>query len=502
MNRKILSLLLIFAAALILYYRVFSVYFSQDDFFHFKVSQTDNTFWGFLKLFGFYSFEERGIAFYRPVFREGLYNIYYSLFGLDVIPFRFLSIGMHLINIFLVYTLVQRLFKKPALAFFVTLFFGISTPNVAILYYLAGGIQVLGATMFLLLSVISFLKYLEGEGGKFKLLSFLFFIFGLGSHENAAITPVILSGMIFVKTPLNKFIIRSIRELWPFFLTLSIYLFLDIFKIGFSSKEEQYRIVLSFKGILNLFAWYFVWALGIPEMLIDFVRPGLRLNPSLMRYWGDSYSIIFTFFFFSLLFLGIIAFYTIFKEKHSLKDKRFWFFVLWFTVSVSPVLLLPLHKSTYYLGTGLAAFWAALGFLIFNAYWKIANINSNLANMLLGGTVIALIVLSVASVKIGESSYWAAERGRIAKNLIDNVRLVYPQLPEDSAVYFKNDPEYPFVAEEWGGTSKQAAFILNGEDALQLLYKDPSLRVFYEDLGGIPKDFPKDKVYSLVARLR
>lgn len=502
MNKKILSLLLIFAAVLILYHPVFSVYFSQDDFFHFKLSQSDGSIDAFVKFFGFPSFNERGYAFYRPLFREGLYNIYYSLFGLNVLPFRILSLGIHFINIFLVYILIQKLFKKLSLSFFVALFFGIATPNVAILYYLAGGIQVLGATMFLLLSTILFLKYLEGEGNKFKILSFLFFVFGLGSHENAAIIPIILAGLIFIKIPVNKFIDQTIRELWLFFIVLLSYLFLDIFMIGFSQKEEQYRVVLSLGGILNSFTWYFAWALGIPEMLIDFVRPGLRLNPSLMRHWGNSYSIIFTFFFFSLFLLGMILFYIILKGRRYLKDKRFWFFALWFTVSISPVLLLPLHKSTYYLGTGIGAFWAAIGFLVFNAYWKIGSKNSNFANALLGGIVTSFILLSVASVKIGESTYWAATRGRVAKRLIREVLSKYPAVPRKSAIYFANDPDYPFVAEDWGGTSKQAAFVLNKEDALQLLYKDPKLRVFYEDLGGVPGDFPEDRVYSLVAKIQ
>lgn len=501
MNKKFFSLLIIFATALILYHPVFSVYFSQDDFFHFKVSQTDNTFLGFLKLFGFYPFEERGIAFYRPLFREGLYNIYYSLFGLDILPFRLLSVGMHSINIFLVYTLIERLFRARPLALFVAFFFGISTPNVAILYYLAGGIQILGAAMFLLLSTLFFLKHLEGKGKISKLLSFLFFVLGLGSHENAAIVPIVLTGLVFIKVPLNKFLGDAIKRLWPFFVVLFVYLFLDIFKIGFSQSEEQYRVVFSPKRIFNSFVWYLAWALGIPEMLIDFVRPGLRLNPSLMRHWGDYYSVIFAFFSLSLFLLGIIFSYIILKGRRYLKDKRFWFSALWFTVSISPVLLLPLHKSAYYLGTGLAGFWSIIGFLVFSGYWEIRKKNLNFANLVLGGVITALVVFLAASIKIGEMTYWAVTRGKIARSLLDDVLLTYPQLPQGSVVYFMNDPGYPFVAEEWGGTSKQAAFILNNEDALQLLYKDPGLKVFYEDLGGVPTDFPKDKVYSLVARL-
>lgn len=113
----------------------------------------------------------------------------------------------------------------------------------------------------------------------------------------------------------------------------------------------------------------------------------------------------------------------------------------------------------------------------------------------------ALIVVFLTSVKIGESTFWAAERGRIAGKLVKEVTQNYPSVPKGSAFYFLNDQDYPFVAKDWGSTSKQASFILNREDALQLLYKDPTLRVFYEDLGGVPSDFPKDRIYSLVAKI-
>lgn len=501
-KKELLWLLPIFAFVLILYFPVFGVYFSQDDFFHFKVSQTNGTIGAFVKLFGFPSFEERGYAFYRPIFREGLYNIYYLLFGLNVFPFRTLSLILHFLNTLLVYILIQKLFKKKNLSLFTAFFFGISTPNLAILYYLAGGVQILGATMFLLLSMIFFLKYLDGEGFRFKILSFGSFLLGLGSHENAVIIPIVLMGTIFVKSSIDKFIVRGIREVWPFFITLLVYLYLDVVIIGFLQKEEQYQVILSFQKTLNSFAWYSAWALGIPEMLIDFVQPGLKLNPSLMRYWGDFYSAIFTAFFFSIFFLGITTLSVFLKARNLFSDRRFWFFIFWFPLAIFPVIFLPLHKSTYYLGTALPAFWAIIGLLVFNAYWSAKKNYPRFSGAFLGGLLTSLVALSVFSVKIGESTFWAANRGRIAGRLVREVMSKYPNIPKESVVYFSNDPNYPFVAKDWGGTSKQAAFVLNKEDALQLLYKDPTLRVFYEDLGGVPSDFPRDRVYSLVAELK
>lgn len=89
----------------------------------------------------------------------------------------------------------------------------------------------------------------------------------------------------------------------------------------------------------------------------------------------------------------------------------------------------------------------------------------------------------------------------MAEKIIKQIKILYPNLPRGVIVYFKNDPNYPYLTKEWGNTSKQASVILNGSDALQLLYKDPTLRVFYEDLGGIPEHLYQEKVYEMVANL-
>jgi len=488
---------MIFVAVLVLYYPSFSVYFSQDDFFEFKVSLTDGSLGQFVNLFGFPSFSERGYAFYRPIFREGLHNLYYSAFGLNVFPMRLLSFLVHFINISLVYFLIEKVTKKKAVAFITAFFFAISTPNVAVLNYLAGGLEVQGATMFSLLSLTLFSKYLDHKNSKDKTFSFVFFILALASHELAIITPLLLVGLIFVKEPTKKFFVLAARELWIYAIALAVFLYLDAVKIGFLQKEKQYQAVFSLKSIINSLSWYTVWALGLPEMLIDFVRPGLKLNPSLMRYWGEYYRIIFASFFVSWLVIVISTLITIFKNHKFLNDKKFWFFTLWFFVGVTPVVFLPLHKSTHYLSLALPGFWGAIWYFIFSLQNKTNRIFKPVIVVLL----VSLSAMSIASAILGNNLYWAAARGRLAEKLINDVAVKYPNLPPGSVIYFTNDSSYPFIANEWGSSSKQAAFILNNEDALQLYFKDLTLRVFYEDLGGVPNSLQREGVLPIVARI-
>ena len=173
MLKKLLPFLIIYIFVIVLYCPALSTFFSHDDFFHFKVSLTDGSFGQFIKFFGFYPFEQRQIAFYRPLFREVLYNSFYYLFGLNQIPFRLLSFSIHFINIYLVFSFMQKLLNKKVISYFTSFFFGVTAANVAPFYYLAGGIQTQGATMLILLTLISFIKYLKSKR-RFIITGYLF----------------------------------------------------------------------------------------------------------------------------------------------------------------------------------------------------------------------------------------------------------------------------------------------------------------------------------------
>lgn len=499
MFKKLLPFLFIFIVVVLLYFPVLSTYFSQDDFFHFKISQTDGSFLGFLNLFGFHPFQERGIAFYRPISRELPFNLYYSIFGLNHIPFRVLIFILHFVNIYLVYNFTMGMFKNKNLSYFVSFFFGITAANVATLYYLAGGLQTLLATTFTLSSLIFFHKYLNENSLKFKILAFIAFLLGISSHEQAMIIPFLLTGLIFIFKP-KKIVKKYILTLLPYFITIGVLLYLEIFKIGFSSQEQQYQAVFNFKTILNSLFWYSTWALGIPETLIDFVFPGFKLNPTLMRYWSNYYIIIFPAFFASAALILLAFVYLFLKNRLHFIDKKFLYHFFWYPLALLPVLVLPLHKSTHYLTISLLPFWTIIGLLIFNFYQELKKENASLSKTILSLLIILLIALSSTSALLGSTNYWAANRGKIAERLITDLKNKYPTLPKSAVIYFENDSNYPFVAKEWGGSSKQASLILNGADALQLLYKDPTLQVFYEDLLG-SQAFKNKNIYSITAKI-
>lgn len=466
-----LLLLLIFGVTLILFYPTFTTYFTGDDFFHFKISLTDGSFTGFLKLFGLHPVSSGGYAFYRPLFREVAYNLSYRLWGLSELPLRLFAMLLHLANIYLVYLLFKRLAKKTLIAFFTALFFGLCSANVGVLYYLAGGLQVQGATLFMLLTLVFFEKHPK--------LSFLTFVLAAFSIELAYTLPIILVGYLWFAGKKSK-----ILSLWPYFVWVIIIGFLNFKVIGLS-HEAQYQLALSPKTILNSTAWYGLWSLGLPDTLIDYIGPGLHLSPNLMRFWGGYYRIIFPAFGVSILTFALAI-------RPKLKDSKLLSLVFWFVVGLSPILFLPAHKELYYLGPVLPAFWGLVFYLLFRPGYN---------RFLVVVFILSALVLNLASIKLETVTYWVVERGRLSGKIITEMKTQYPDLPKGAVVYIRNDPNYPFIAKEWGGTSKQASLILSNSDAFQLLYNDPTLKVYFEDLDRPPKDIPEAKLYDFMVKL-
>jgi hypothetical protein len=499
MYKKYLFPLFTAVIFLLLYHQVLTTYFTQDDFFHFKVAQTDGSIRGLLYLVGFHPFAERGIAFYRPIFRDLLYHFSYSIFSLNQYPLRILSFIIHFINGYLIFKLINKLFKNTQYAYFTAFFYILGASNVATFYYLAGGIQVLGALMFILLTILNFENYLNTKKSKYFILTFTTFLLALASHEQSFILPPLLTILLFIKHSVST-IKSKLKILVPFFIVLTVYLILNYKVIGYSKNEVQYQAQIDAKRTINSLIWYSGWAMGLPEMLIDFAPSLTQLDPRLMRYWGNYFIFILPSFFISMAVLGYLFIYSSLKNKKAFFDKRLLFFIFWYLIGLTPVIFLPFHKSGHYLTIVLPAFWGIVGFIV-TQYLKTTK-NFYLARIPVVILIVSLVTLSSASAILGKNFYWAAQRGRLAEKLIKLVKSQYPTLPKGAIVFFKNDSNYPYVAEDWGGTSKQASYILNGNDALQLIYNDPSLKVFYEDLGGLPENTSKENIYSFTAPIQ
>ena len=109
-----------------------------------------------------------------------------------------------------------------------------------------------------------------------------------------------------------------------------------------------------------------------------------------------------------------------------------------------------------------------------------------------------ITVIATAAVSRRQSEAPLAPRA--AEVLLSEIKKTYPSVGENATFYLINDPNYPFISEQWGDSSRQAFYILSGKDALQLLYADRSIKVYFENIEDIPEALDQQDILKIVAK--
>lgn len=165
--------------------------------------------------------DANGTGNYHPLTMLSLaVNYYFS--GLKPMGYHLTNVFFHLINTFLVFYLVflicigTNIQSKLLISIIASLLFGIHPMHVESVAWVSGRKDVL-FTLFYLLSLIAYIKYLDRKHARYLILSLLFFVFSTLSKGMAVTLPIILVIMdyLFNRRMADK---RLIAEKIPFFL--------------------------------------------------------------------------------------------------------------------------------------------------------------------------------------------------------------------------------------------------------------------------------------------
>lgn len=460
-----------------------NAFFSQDDFFHLRVVMDKEP----KDIPSFFTSLQKEYAFYRPLSRETFNFLMYRSFGLNPLPFHVINLLLIIANIVVVWILVQRLTRSFLVALLTTLIYAVNSIHSIELYYLAS-VQTLATTLFILLGI---LFYLSSANIRHYLASILFFILGLLAHETA----IVFVGIIFIWELITHrtgiFNKQVIKRFLPFLL-IGLFYLANTSLFNRLPQQQVYQPVFSVKSIINSLSWYSLWVIGVPEFVIDFVGPKFTLNQNLIKWYGEYLKIFLP----TILFLIGSLFLIIFRFRYALlRLNSYWFSVLAYLVSLSPFVLFPQHKSSYYLT--LASVW----FSMFIAWplsfaWR----GKNLTKILVASVLFSFMYISYLTTSLNKITYWAAKRSNAAEYLLTDIKRTYPNPPKGAIFYLKNDPNYPDIAKDWGSSAKQAFYILSGSDALKLLFQDNSIEVYFEDMKPLPRGVDVEQVIDYTAK--
>lgn len=450
--KKIFSkLTIIICAILLIYMPSVDNYFSSDDWFHLNISQISS-----IKEFtNFFSFtaNPNSAAFYRPLSTQVFFFTFQKIFGINPLPFHLFVLLIFSLNLFLIYRFTQKIFKNNQLSILSTFLYGISVSNFTRLYFLSAFQEIL-LVFFSLLTLIFYLKKYSLTN---ILLANLFFIGALLSKETAAILPLLLLITLWhqKRFHLQKFILPI--------LILIPYLFLRLFSFGLASGDS-YQWSFSVFKIANTLFWYILWSIGAPESLVDYVDSGLQIVPKFFSdfgYW--SYIIIFL----TLINLILITILIIRTANLNLKFKIL-YSILFFFISLLPVIFMPWHKFSLELGLPLIGFCLLLSIII-TAQKKLGLI-----------TLCFFITLNLSMHYVTYQRHYSVNRAKIAKKITHYFLNKYPKPPESIYFEFINDSEN--YGKDWGA-SKQISHITSNSNLFQVIYKNPEMKVFFEDIS-------------------
>ncbi len=213
----------------------------------------------------------------------------YSIDDYNPLVFHITNLLLHLINIFLVFRLIDLLFKNTLIALFTSLVFGIHTLNVESVAWITERKNVL-YTLFYLWSLVCYLKYLDRNKFKYFLFTLILFVFALASKSAAVTLPVVLVliDYLYKRDHLKKLVIIEKVPFFALSLFIGIYTIVAHQQYGALTNATGYssimRILISANALIfyfeklfipiNLSAYYPLPAdlkNSLPQLIVGFV---------------------------------------------------------------------------------------------------------------------------------------------------------------------------------------------------------------------------------------
>ncbi len=420
-------------------------FFSGDDWFHLRITQISSIS-EFLNFFSF-SHTAQSAAFWRPLPTQVFFFVFQKLFELTVWPYHLFVLICFGYSLYLVKKFSSLYLKSEIQQLLSVLIYGLSVSNFTRLYFLSS-FQEISLVIFSLLCLLNFPK------SKYK--ATFFFVLALMSKETAVVIPLLI--LLFNFREIKK----TVVSILPLAGILLAYLYFRFVVFG-SPVGDSYTWNFSPAKAANTLLWYVLWSFGAPELLVDYVGSGFRLMPKFFTDYAVWWKVII------LLLMGTIGTTgLLFIQKIKKVDFMFLKLDLFFLITIFPVLFLPSHKFALELGLPLVGFSMAIAWLI-----------PKKLNILSFSFFAFFVFLNLSMNYLTYIRHYSVSRGEISQKVYQHISKNYAVYPSGKYFEFINDSgDY---GAEWG-QSKQISQSLSGSDFFKVYYKNPDIKVYYQDI--------------------
>ena len=444
-----MAFLLIFFVSFLLFYPSLNYFFFRDDWFLLNWIRSGDV--------QSLLIPHEKTIYYRPLSMPLLFWSLYNLFGLDAFYFHLFGLVLFFFLIIAIYKLFSLLTNNKKISLIIALLYSTWPVHFMSLSWLVATQYIL-MPLFQIISFIFFIKFVKSKNNIYWVASFIFFIFGILSHEFTLMLPFIFFSWGVLINRKNLF-----KNILPFLFIDLLFLFFRYVIFPITSVDVSYDIQLNHL-LLDNFLWYVVWAFNFPESFKDLVdqRFPIQSVKILTQYWRIVLPSLISI----LIVLNLIRL-NLYKASRQLI-----FGTSWLVFSLLPIIAFVNHSYTMYLS------FAGLGILL-----MIANLLARSQNYVIFIFIMAWITSSLFNLEFTKKTHWVVNEQAISKAYIAFSSNKIPN-PEPNSTIFIKQPDADF--------SKKFNFILiNDIDTLkQSLSNQNAMQVIYND-STIESRYPK-----------
>ncbi len=433
--------------SLILFGFTLNYYFLQDDFFHLLISEANN-----IHDLATFFLPRNDIIGYRPMTIEIYFFVARSLFGLNPIYFRVLIFAAFFLSFLFITKLSKQITQNKQSSLIAAFMWVTASFHFMALAWISASYNIIG-NLFYLISTVLFISYVKHKNNICYILSLLIFIFAILSFEFSITLPLML--IVYSCLIIKLKIKRVFWQVLPF-LTMSLIYMLARLILKQTPNIEEYQPVVNIYSFKALF-WYFLWSLNVPEEFKNQVKNFfIILNPVYFSYF-PKFIITCYISFISLFTLGIIVpLYLILKKKLQYNINIIYFCLVWFVVTISPVLLLPKHSFLMYLTLPAVGIYILIGYLITCS-----------KSRLLKTLIISIWTLSsFLIINFYKHTSYFPEAQMVAKIFSENVKTSLSGAPNNSVVLYNESNSAHIQA-------------LSDQNAIKIFTKKTSVNIYY-----------------------
>jgi tetratricopeptide (TPR) repeat protein len=388
-------------------------------------------------------------GFYRPI-QVASYALDYSIWGLDETGYHVTNILLHISVALCIFWLVNILFSDKLVAFLASLFFIIQPVHAEAVSYISGRADLL-AGLFILLSLIYYIKNARDDSAYSYILTISLYMLALLSKEISLMLPLllILCHIIFkerlrIKTSLSVLSLSIIYIILRF----------GVLKVALVAAGQETTLSQRIPGVFAALASYLRLIILPFNLHMDY---GVKIFN-----WLDPIVVLGASFF--LLAIALVV-------KSWKSDKLLVFSLFWFILWLSP------QSNIYPLTAYMAEHWLylpSIGLLLILARY-LAYLYRGSSLKYPGFFIISGIVIFYSALTINQNNYWNEPISFYERTL----RFA----PYSTGVYNNLGVSYNSIGDR--------------ERAVELFKKaidlDPERESAYFNLGNVYKEISEDR---------